>query len=216
MPYEPNDDDVELHLSKINTSWSLVAKAGASADNLILQELLRRYGRAVYDFLKRLVHWASIRDPSVTEDLYQDFSLRLVQGKLALAKPEKGRFRDYLKAICWKHPPHLPRRQQKHRVASCRTTTPDPWTTKNQAKSMSVSSAKFSRSSPTLAMERLAEVRKPVNPTLHQALSLRQELPNLSNTQLAETLSQRLGVRIDTECVGRRLHKGARNCLAAS
>ncbi len=91
-----DEDSVHLRLSRISTVWTLVAEAGRGPaldrpDPRLA--LIQRYQGAAYRYLL-----AAVRDPDVADELFQEFALRVVQGRFARAEPTKGRFRDYLKS----------------------------------------------------------------------------------------------------------------------
>ena len=97
---EPSD--ISARLSQIRTHWTLVFQAHKDDDAgqaeayraaRAQQELVTRYGGAIYRYLLGMV-----RDPHLAEDLAQEFAYRLVRGDFAKASPQRGRFRDFLKA----------------------------------------------------------------------------------------------------------------------
>ncbi len=100
---EPSD--VSARLSQIRTHWTLVFQANKDAETvsgqaeaarraaLAQQELVTRYGGAIYRYLLGMV-----RDAYLAEDLAQEFAYRLVRGDFSKASPQRGRFRDFLKA----------------------------------------------------------------------------------------------------------------------
>jgi RNA polymerase sigma factor (sigma-70 family) len=87
--------DDETHLSQISTQWSLVEQAHQAepAARPAQERLLTRYYPAVYRFLRHLTG-----DAEAAQDLGQDFAVRFLRGDFRHARPEHGRFRDYLKA----------------------------------------------------------------------------------------------------------------------
>ena len=90
-----DDDETNLHLSQIETRWTLVFQAHrdqAEASHEAQEVLTRRYGRAVHRYLLRIT-----RDPEAAADLAQDFALRMVRGDFRRADPSRGRFRDFIK-----------------------------------------------------------------------------------------------------------------------
>jgi len=90
--------DLAHRISQIHTLWTVVGRAGGDgtthAVNAAQEQLLERYGKAVYRYLL-----GAIRDSDVADELYQEFALRFVRGDLAGADPARGRFRDYLKGV---------------------------------------------------------------------------------------------------------------------
>src|SRR5262245_22313247 len=77
--------------------WSLVyvAHHGSSeASCSARQQLLERYGDAVRRYLRKL-----LRHANDVDEVFQEFSIRLIRGDLRGADPQRGRFRNYVKAI---------------------------------------------------------------------------------------------------------------------
>jgi len=94
----PGADD-DSHLSRISTRWDdlLQAHHGQSQEAARAQLLiLRRYCGAIYRYLLSLV-----RDPDIAEELSQEFALRFMRGQFKTARPDRGRFRDFLKKSLW-------------------------------------------------------------------------------------------------------------------
>jgi RNA polymerase sigma factor (sigma-70 family) len=79
------------------TQWSLVLRAGTTADpeaHAALESLCRRYWYPLYAFVRRLG-----RNHHEAEDCTQDFLAGLLEeGGLQRARPERGRFRTFLRA----------------------------------------------------------------------------------------------------------------------
>src|SRR4051812_44626670 len=91
-----DEHEVRHRLSRITTLWTVLFQAHqgtARAASLAQQRLFQRYGGAVYRYLL-----AALRDPDAAEEVAQDFALRFVRGDFKRADPERGRFRDYLRA----------------------------------------------------------------------------------------------------------------------
>jgi RNA polymerase sigma factor (sigma-70 family) len=83
------------HLSRISTRWDDLAQAHeghGDAALLAQQAILRRYCGAIYRYLMSMVH-----DADTAEELSQEFALRFVRGSLKGARPDRGRFRDFVK-----------------------------------------------------------------------------------------------------------------------
>jgi DNA-directed RNA polymerase specialized sigma24 family protein len=82
-------------LNLISTMWSLVRRAHdgpVETAKAARQQLLERYGGAVQRYLTQLLH-----DADAVSEVYQEFALQLVHGKLRGADPHRGRFRDFVK-----------------------------------------------------------------------------------------------------------------------
>lgn len=84
----------ETHLSQMLTQWTLLRQAHTPGEAGPAQEqLLTRYYPAVYRFLRKL-----LGDEDAAQELGQEFAVRFLRGDFRHAQPERGRFRDYLKA----------------------------------------------------------------------------------------------------------------------
>ncbi len=90
-----NLDALNTRLSGFKTSWTLVQQAHEGNPEERQQAvtlLLARYGQVVRHYLLGIT-----RNEEKAENLFQEFSLRLWQGRFRGACPEKGKFRHYLK-----------------------------------------------------------------------------------------------------------------------
>ena len=89
-------------LSHINTSWTDILKASFRDEdrddresNLAAQQhVLERYGPCTFRYIL-----GATKDAGVAEELNQEFAFRFVRGDFKNVSPDKGRFRDYLKAV---------------------------------------------------------------------------------------------------------------------
>ena len=87
--------NLEQRLSRINTLWSVVCRAhdgSVEEVNSAREQLIDRSQGAVRRYLRKL-----LSDPDAAEEVFQEFALQLVHGKLHGANPERGRFRDFVK-----------------------------------------------------------------------------------------------------------------------
>jgi RNA polymerase sigma-70 factor (ECF subfamily) len=104
----------EIHqqpLNLITTVWSLVCRAHQGTGdevNAARAQLLERYGGAVQRYLHKL-----LPQPDAADDVFQEFALQLVRGKLRGADPQHGQFRQFIKGTLF----HLvaDHRQQQQR-----------------------------------------------------------------------------------------------------
>ncbi len=88
-----NQDD--LRLSRIDTLWSIVRQANETDRDKARkaqQDLLDRYGGAVRRYLL-----GSLRNEDAADEVFQEFSLKLVSGAFQKADASHGRFRSFLK-----------------------------------------------------------------------------------------------------------------------
>src|SRR5688572_1234743 len=104
----PMDDD--LHLSRIQTAWSMVRRAHGdhTAVQSAQQTLLDRYGGAV-----RRYALAALRDEDAADEVFQDFALRFVRGDFGNADPDRGRFRAFVKTSVYRLIVDYQRRKKK-------------------------------------------------------------------------------------------------------
>ncbi|HMP02408.1 MAG TPA: hypothetical protein PKD86_13725 [Gemmatales bacterium] len=78
-------------LSQLTTQWSQLARAH-QGDAAAQAELLARYGAAVYRYAL-----ATLSREDDAADFCQAFAVRFLRGDFRHARPERGRFRDYLR-----------------------------------------------------------------------------------------------------------------------
>lgn len=81
------------------TRWTVVLHAGKTDDAVAAEarnQLLVRYSEAVYRYLN-----AKLGDPNAASEIFSRFAERVLEIHpfIQRADPEKGRFRDYLKAV---------------------------------------------------------------------------------------------------------------------
>ena len=82
-------------MGDISTLWTLVLRAGGAGEGLgARQELCRRYHGAATRFLR-----AALGDEHAAAELGQEFAVRVLNGDLGGAAPDRGRFRDYVKGV---------------------------------------------------------------------------------------------------------------------
>ena len=109
--------EIKERLSQITTHWTNVIKAhdvGSEKPTEILdarQSILKRYGMPIKRYLL-----GATGDELVAEELAQEFAFRFVRGDLKNASPDKGRFRDYLKAVLRNIVNDYFRRKKKEKV----------------------------------------------------------------------------------------------------
>jgi RNA polymerase sigma factor (sigma-70 family) len=81
-------------LSQMKTQWTLLFQARqGDAANAALRRLLLRYHGAAYRYLLGV-----LRDAAAAEELTQEFAVRFLRGDFRNATPQRGHFRDFLKA----------------------------------------------------------------------------------------------------------------------
>lgn len=88
-------DSRQSRIESIRTRWSAIKQSGAEDDYESAKAhiaLFHRYERSVYKYLL-----GAVKDSNVADELFQEFSIKLVTGRYATADPSRGRFRDYLR-----------------------------------------------------------------------------------------------------------------------
>src|SRR5438132_3830592 len=191
-------------LSRISTLWSLVYQANhgtADTANGARQQLLERYGGAVRRYLRTLLH-----DPDAADELFQEFALHLVRGKLRGANPKYGRFRNFVKGTLFhliadyrkqqrKWPRPLPAKRAALAVRpeelECDRRFVESWCDELLARSWAA----------------LAEVEAATGRPFHAVLRFRAEHPEMRSPQMAEQLAARLGRPFTAAGVRQILHR---------
>src|SRR5579884_2445618 len=86
-------------LAQLSTHWSNIFRAREGEGDAAMaarNALLLRYIEVVLRYLR-----AALRDPGVVDQVCSNFALRVLESDRLYqnADPERGRFRDYLKAV---------------------------------------------------------------------------------------------------------------------
>jgi RNA polymerase sigma-70 factor (ECF subfamily) len=182
---------VQQHLSHITTLWSLVQQAHqgqATAVTAAQHRLLERYAGAAYRYLL-----GALRHPDVADELFQEFSLRLLRGDFHRADPGRGRFRDIIKTTLF----HLIvdyQRSQKRQPRPLSPAGPEalmPPPTETEAERAFLERWREELLDRTWLA--LAQLERKTGQPCHAVLRLRVEQPALSSEELAEELGRRLG-----------------------
>ncbi len=198
-------DEPSPHLSNINTLWTMLDKAHHGAPDEAAearQALMRRYCGAVYRYLL-----GAVRDPSVAEDLTQEFALRFIQGRFRQADPAHGRFRNYVKTALF----HLVddwKRSQGRGVKAVPlegdepVPGPDEVGAREQAFRDSWRQELLSR-----AWKGLEQAQQETGQPYHDVLRFRVDNPEMPSGPMAEQLTERLGRPFSAAGVRQLLHR---------
>jgi RNA polymerase sigma-70 factor (ECF subfamily) len=191
-------------LSQIETIWPVLKQAheGAPAEALEAQNvILQRYRPAIYRYLV-----ACVGDKDAADELCQEFSLRLVRGDFRNANPEKGRFRDLLKASLY----HLIIDYQKRRQRVMPQLDPNsPEPEADMASTLDSDRqflAAWRADLLNKAWEILAEEEQKTGRPLHTVLYFRANNPEMRSPQMAAQLGARLGKEVTADWVRKWLH----------
>lgn len=175
--------DLDNRLSQIRTHWSAVldAKATSSAGSPHA-ELVDRYLGATYRYLL-----GAVRDPDLAAELTQEFALRFLRGDFRGARPNRGRFRDYLRAVLV----NLVNDAFRHRQRA-----PRQWAQLEEVAAVELPGDEDREFLASWREELLScawEALRGENPTYFAVLRLRVEEPDLLSPAMADRLTSVLG-----------------------
>jgi RNA polymerase sigma-70 factor (ECF subfamily) len=200
-------------LSQLTTQWTLLVRSHQRSDPAAAHEaqadLLPRYCAAIYRYLL-----AVVRDSNVADDLCQEFALRFVRGDFRHARPDKGRFRDYLKVS-------IVRLAREYKAGS----RDEVAVSAGELKAAGVDEgpaalleaafdAECRRDMLNRTWGDLKEATAGPPPTMYDVLRLKCREPSLPSAQLAGKLSTAVGRELSAESVRQMIHR-ARERFAA-
>jgi RNA polymerase sigma factor (sigma-70 family) len=196
---------VQQHLSHISTLWTLVQQAHqgtATAVSAAQQRLLERYSGAAYRYLL-----GALRDSDAADDLFQEFSLRLLRGDFHRADPGRGRFRDIIKTTLFHLiVDHQRARQRQPRPLSAGVNEPAVLPpTETEAERAFLERWREELLDRTWLA--LAQLERKTGQPCHTVLRLRLEQPALSSAELAEEMGRRLGKPYSVPAVRQALYR---------
>jgi RNA polymerase sigma-70 factor (ECF subfamily) len=198
-------ENLEQHLSQIETHWTAVFQAHQSRSEETAEAqsvLLLRYGGAVHRYLL-----ASLRDVDAADELAQEFAMRFLRGDFRNADPAKGRFRDFLKRAVYRlmvdH--HRARRARPRSLAEEPepAATPDPWDLELDRQFLE----SWREQLMAHAWSALDQIQERRGQPFADVLRLRVASPELRSFELAERLSHRLGRPVKSGWVRVNLHR---------
>lgn len=180
-------DPEKNQLSRISTLWTLVARARGGPDNaeaLAQAALLDRYHQAVHRHLIR-----GLRSPAAADELLQEFALRFLRGDFHRAAPDRGRFRDYVRAALNNLIREYRGRQAAQAVPALEAPeeVPDAEAADLDAEFV----ANWRQVLIDRAWDGLAALELPGGVPFHTALRLKVEQPDATSEQLADELTRR-------------------------
>ena len=205
-------DQDDLRLSRIDTLWSIVRQAHDGRGNATREAqgvLLDRYGGAVRRYLL-----ASLRDEDAANEVFQEFSLKLVSGAFQKAQAEHGRFRSFLKTTLY----HLiVDYQRRGKRGAVQPLLADPPARPRAEGRLEEEDNAFLRSWRDEILAKgwsaLAESEKTSDTPYHAILRFRSAHPELKSPEIATELSKQLGKPIAAGSVRVLIHR-AREMLA--
>jgi RNA polymerase sigma-70 factor (ECF subfamily) len=195
----------DQHLSQISTAWTVLFQAheGSGAGEEVKaarRQLLQQYGASVYRYLL-----ASVCDPDVADELYQEFALKLVRGDFHRAHPDRGRFRDFIKTALY----HLVVDSQRRRSRQPMELQPDDaaLAAPPPAAGDEEFLATWKEELLAQAWEGLARWEQQSGQPLHTVLRFRADHPEMPSQEMATQLKARLGQAVTPGWVRKRLHQ---------
>jgi RNA polymerase sigma-70 factor (ECF subfamily) len=201
----------DLALSEMVTHWSIVKKAHRDEDGAAAEarrQLLERYGGAARRYLL-----GAVRDADAAEELFQDFAVRLMQGDLRGADPDRGRFRYYVKAVLSNMTADYFRQRRRPLQAlpdDVAAAQPDS----DNAADLDAEFIKSWREELLArAWQALARLEEKNAQPYYRALRFRADHPEASSATIAEALSAELGRPLTVVNIRQILHR-AREFLA--
>jgi RNA polymerase sigma factor (sigma-70 family) len=204
------DDD--LHLSRIQTAWSMVRRAHGdhTAVHEAQQSLLDRYGGAV-----RRYALAALRNEDAADEVFQEFALKFVRGDFGQVDPERGRFRAFVKTVVYRLIVDYQRRQKKRKLESpMHSNVAEPAAGESDT---SGDDAAFRTSWRdellSKCWHKLADEESRSGKPYNTVLRYRVENPYLRSPELAVGLSEKLGKPINAGAARVLLHR-ARDAFA--
>lgn len=191
-------------LSRIETVWAMIIQAhdNDSVGAVPAQhEMLARYGNAILAYLR-----GAFRDEVAAEETYQEFAIRWLRGDYHKARPEKGRFRGFLKVV-------LSRLVADHyrKLSRRRESTLDEDFTCIDESQQGTRDAEFARvwrdQMLTMAWRQLAADEHRTSRPWMTVLRMRVEQPEARSVELAASLSDHLGETVTTTRLRVLLHR---------
>jgi RNA polymerase sigma-70 factor (ECF subfamily) len=199
------EDNLDPHLSRIATLWTLVCEAHAGpaeAAAAARQKLLQRYGKAVHRYLL-----GALRDPHSADELSQEFALCFLRGAFHRADPERGRFRDFVKGVLFHliadHHRRRQRRPQPISGSGLEMLTPDQPPDDPDRQFLDSWRDQLLHD----AWEALAHFQRETGTPFYDVLRFRADHPELRSAQMAEQLSLPLGKPVTATWVRQSLHR---------
>ena len=184
-------------LSRIDTLWSVVRQAHTSDSAVAAsaqQQLLERYGGAIRRYLQ-----AAVRDPSVADELFQEFAVKFIQGDFRSVDPERGRFRAFVKTVLFRM---IAEHYRKKSSCKLRNVAQLPESARATEPDISHDEELFvvSWRNDVLARTWQALAAEEANggPNHHSVLRLRVENPAASSEELAARFSEVIGKPISS------------------
>jgi len=198
-------DPGESHLSRISTTWTLVFQAhrgSLPARQVAQAAVLERLQNAIFRYVLSV-----LGDQQAAEDLCQDFAYRFVRGDFHRARPEGGRFRDFVKRAVI----NLIRDWRRRRQAGPRLVPFDDALQGGVASSVPDGKETFEMHWKTELLERawkrLEQLEEEGGGWFYTLLRHRAEHPGQSTEEMASALAARLNRTLKADNVRKTLQR---------
>jgi RNA polymerase sigma factor (sigma-70 family) len=199
-------EDDDLHLSRIQTAWSMVRRAHGdhTAVQFAQQSLLDRYGGAV-----RRYALAALRDEDAADEVFQEFALRFVRGDFGAADPGRGRFRAFVKTVVYRLIVDYQRRKKKQlRESPMHSNVAEPAAGEpEEASDDALFRTSWRDELLARCWTKLQEDEACTGKPYHTVLRYRVEHAEARSPELAAGLSEKLGKPINAGAVRVLLHR---------
>jgi RNA polymerase sigma factor (sigma-70 family) len=202
-------NDANDRLSRIATRltmWLAAHQGEGEAALAARQALVLRYYGAVYRYLLGM-----LRDPAAAEDLTQEFAVRVLRGDFKRYDPERGRFRDFVKAAV-RHlvMDHWKNRKDKQPQALSPGQAEPAAETVPEADFDQAFLSKWKEELIARTWEALQKSQGDDGPPYYTVLRCKTDQPEARSAQLADQLSAQLGKAVTGESVRQLVHRARR------
>jgi RNA polymerase sigma factor (sigma-70 family) len=198
-------EDDDLHISRINTAWSMVREAHGdhTAVQSAQERLLEKYGGAV-----RRYALSCLRNEDAAEEVFQEFALKFLRGDFGKANPERGKFRAFVKTIVYRLIVDYQRRVKKlGREGAMHSNMLDPEDSAESKDEDFMFRASWRDELLASVWQKLADDEQQSGKPYHTVLRYRVSHPDLRSPELADGLSEELGKVINAGAVRVLLHR---------
>jgi DNA-directed RNA polymerase specialized sigma24 family protein len=202
----------DLRLSRIDTLWSVVRQANegrADQAQQAQQMLLERYGGAIRRYLL-----GSLRSEDAADEVFQEFSLKLVSGAFQKANANYGRFRSFLKTTLFHLIVDYQRRGKRNAARALVGETPDrPFCEDRFAEEELAWTRSWREELLAKGWAALSQIEKTTGTPYYTVLRFRSEHPELRSQEIAEQLSGKVAKKLGSSSVRVLIHR-SREMLA--
>jgi RNA polymerase sigma-70 factor (ECF subfamily) len=165
--------------------------------------LIEKYGDAIRRYLM-----ACLRDPDAVDEVYQEFSLKFVQGKFSGVTADKGRFRSYIKTVIYHLVADYGRSRKKYAATAIEHESLLTDNAQADGHSLDMQFQESWRDSLlTNCWQRLEQEERESGKPWYTVLKLRSENGNARSAELAELATSRVGKEITAANVRVLVHR---------